>query len=70
VAAALVQANARQYDLVPTRLNALPLRGVDPLRDYEAAAAVALRLDDIVVHRDEDFAVLAEVGSLHVLDLR
>ncbi len=87
-----VLAGARQYDAVRARLSALPVRGVDPLRDYEAAAAlyrsarrqgstvrrlsdcliaaVALRWGDSVVHRDEDFAVLAEVSGLSVVDLR
>ncbi len=87
-----VLAGARDLDLVRGRLSVLPLRRVDPNRDYEAAAvvyrvargrgrtvrslndcliaAVALRLDDVVVHRDEDFAVLADCVGLHTLDLR
>jgi predicted nucleic acid-binding protein len=87
-----VLAGARQYDLVRARLNALPVRGVDPLRDYETAAAlyrssrrqgrtvrslndcliaaIALRLGDTVVHRDEDFTVLSDVADLPVIDLR
>lgn len=35
-----VLAGARQFDLVRARLNALPIRSVDPLRDYEAAAVL------------------------------
>jgi predicted nucleic acid-binding protein len=87
-----VLAGARQYDLVRARLSALPVRGVDPLRDFDTAAAlyrsarrqgrtlssltdcliaaVALRLGDAVVHRDEDFEVLARLSGLEVLDLR
>ncbi len=87
-----VLAGSRQYDLVRSRLNALPLRRVDPSRDYEAAAAlfrearrqgltvrslndcliaaVALRLGDVVVHRDEDFEVLSGITGLQALDLR
>lgn len=87
-----VLAGSLRLERVHTRMNALTMRSVDPVRDYFDAAllyraaraagstirslndcliaAIALRHQDVVVHRDGDFEALAQISDLQTIDLR